>query len=114
MSGVIGAARAEAIGEPLPTTRTARDVPADARPAGARLRGDRRRSCSTVHERARSAASVRFAIYTAELFATGHDDDNRAAVAAVADAPRSTSSGSRCARRTSDADAVLRGLKRHP
>ena len=67
---------------------------------------------TTVARRARER-EVPFALYTADLFATGHDDDNRAAVKAV---------------RTEDldlvglairaphrqADQILRGLRRHP
>ena len=67
---------------------------------------------ATVARRARER-EVPFALYTSELFTTGHDDDNRAAVKAV---------------RTEDldlvglairaphrqADQILRGLKRHP
>jgi hypothetical protein len=36
-----------------------------------------------AYERAMQRGVDRLAIYTAELFATGHDDANRAAVAAV-------------------------------
>ena len=54
-----------------------------------------------------------FALYTAELFATGHDDDNRAAVAAVAtDALDLVGVAFRAPHRP--ADKILRGLKRHP
>ena len=67
---------------------------------------------ATVARRARER-EVRFALYTAELFATGHDDDNRAAVAAVAtDDLDLVGVGFRAPHRP--ADQVLRGVKRHP
>lgn len=53
------------------------------------------------------------ALYANELFATGHDADNRAAVGAVRTEQLDlVGLGLRAAHR--DADAVLRGLKRHP
>lgn len=53
------------------------------------------------------------AIYTQELFSTGHDDDNRAAVKAVAtDALDLVGLAIRAPHR--QADQILRGLKRHP
>jgi hypothetical protein len=66
----------------------------------------------TIHERA-LRRDVPFAVYTAELFATGHDDDNRAAVRAV---PTTALDLVGLALRAPhrDADAVLRGLRRHP
>ncbi|HEY8582596.1 MAG TPA: DUF2000 family protein [Capillimicrobium sp.] len=66
----------------------------------------------TVHERA-LRRGVPLAIYTAELFATGHDDDNRAAVAAVATTDLDLV-GVALRAEHRDADAVLRGLARHP
>ncbi len=66
----------------------------------------------TVYERARTR-ELRFAIYTAELFATGHDDDNRAAVAAVPSAALDLV-GLALRAPHKAADGVLRGLKRHP
>lgn len=66
----------------------------------------------TFHERARRR-EVAHAIYTHDLFATGHDDDNRAAVRAVATADLDlVGLALRAPHR--DADAVLRGLARHP
>jgi hypothetical protein len=66
----------------------------------------------TVHERA-LRRDVPLAVYTAELFATGHDDDNRAAVRAVPTAELDlVGVALRAPHR--DADAVLRGLRRHP
>ena len=67
---------------------------------------------ATVRERA-ARREVPIAIYTAELFATGGDEDNRAAVAVVTTADLDlVGIGLRAPHR--DADAILRGLKRHP
>ena len=53
------------------------------------------------------------AIYTHELFSTGHDDDNRAAVKAVGtDALDLVGIAIRAPHR--QADQILRGLRRHP
>lgn len=66
----------------------------------------------TVFERAR-IRELRFAIYTAELFSTGHDEANRAAVRAVpSEALDLVGLGLRAPHKA--ADGVLRGLKRHP
>jgi len=66
----------------------------------------------TVRERA-ERRGVEIAIYTREMFATGNDEDNRAAVRAVAtDSLDLVGIGLRAPHR--DADAVLRGLPRHP
>jgi len=72
--------------------------------SGARLR--------TVRERA-ERRGVTLAIYTNEMFATGNDDDNRAAVrAVVTDDLDIVGVAMRAPHR--DADAVVRGLDRHP
>ena len=66
----------------------------------------------TVQRRALERGTP-LAIYTAELFATGHDDDNRAAVRGVAAADLDlVGVALRAPHRA--ADAILRGLKRHP
>jgi hypothetical protein len=66
----------------------------------------------TVRERA-ERRGVTLAIYTNEMFATGNDEDNRAAVRAVAtDDLDLVGVALRAPHR--DADAVLRGLDRHP
>jgi hypothetical protein len=53
------------------------------------------------------------AIYTREMFATGNDEDNRAAVRVVATSELDlVGIGLRAPHR--DADAILRGLARHP
>jgi hypothetical protein len=65
----------------------------------------------TVRRRA-ADRGVRIAIYTADLFATGHDEANRAAVRAVPTAALDlVGVGVRAPHR--DADAILRGLRRH-
>ena len=66
----------------------------------------------TVRERA-ERRGVPIAIYTNEMFATGNDGDNRAAVRAVpTDDLDIVGVALRAPHR--DADAVLRGLDRHP
>ena len=67
---------------------------------------------TTVHNRALTRG-LEFAIYTAELFATGHDDDNRAAVRAVPTAELDLV-GIALRAPHKEADGVIRGLKRHP
>jgi hypothetical protein len=65
----------------------------------------------TVRRRA-GERGVPIAIYTAELFTTGRDEDNRAAVRSVpTDDLDLVGIGLRAPHR--DADAVLRGLRRH-
>jgi hypothetical protein len=66
----------------------------------------------TVRDRAQRR-EVPIALYTAEMFATGDDSANRAAVRAVATADLDiVGIALRAPHR--DADAVLRGLDRHP
>ena len=66
----------------------------------------------TVYERA-VARELRFAIYTRELFATGRDEDNRAAVRAVpSEALDLVGLALRAPHKA--VDGVVRGLKRHP
>src|SRR5262245_30254495 len=66
----------------------------------------------TVHKRA-LARGLTIAIYTKDLFTTGLDEDNRAAVRAVrTDELDLVGLGMRAPHK--DADAVLRGLRRHP
>jgi len=66
----------------------------------------------TVYERARTR-ELRFAIYTADLFTTGKDEDNRAAVRAVeSDALDLVGLALRAPHKA--VDGVVRGLKRHP
>jgi hypothetical protein len=66
----------------------------------------------TVRERA-ERRDVRLAIYTREMFSTGNDQDNRAVVREVATEHLDlVGIGLRAPHR--DADAILRGLSRHP
>jgi hypothetical protein len=66
----------------------------------------------TVYERA-VTRDLRIAIYTADLFATGKDDDNRAAVRAVrSDELDLVGLALRSPHKA--VDGVVRGLKRHP
>jgi hypothetical protein len=66
----------------------------------------------TVYERA-VTRELRFAIYTADLFETGKDDDNRAAVRAVpSDELDLVGIALRAPHKA--VDGVVRGLKRHP
>ena len=67
---------------------------------------------TTIRERA-ERRGISIAIYTREMFATGNDEDNRAAVRAVPTEHLDlVGIGLRAPHR--DADAVLRGLARHP
>jgi hypothetical protein len=110
MSGVVASAGAEAIGEDYLDGDGRRYLPMLIQPvlvfeAGAAKLG-------TVHERA-ARRGVTLAIYTREMFDTGNDEDNRAAVRAVpTDQLDLVGVGLRAPHR--DADAVLRGLDRHP
>lgn len=66
----------------------------------------------TVRERA-ARREVPIALYTMEMFSTGNDADNRAAVRAVGTSELDiVGIALRAPHR--DADAVLRGLSRHP
>jgi hypothetical protein len=110
LSGVTAAAGPDVVGEPYVDADGVQYLPMLRQPvlvfeaAAAKLR--------TVHERAQRR-EVPIAIYTSELFTTGHDEDNRAAVRAVATADLDlVGIALRAPHR--DADAVLRGLARHP
>jgi hypothetical protein len=110
MSGVTARAGVEAIGEPYRDADGREYLPLLVQPilvlvaTGAKLQ--------TVRERA-ERRGVDLALYTGEMFLTGNDDDNRAAVRAVATADLDlVGLAVRAPHR--DADAVLRGLKRHP
>ena len=110
MSGVAASAGLTAIGEDYVDADDQRYLPLLVQPvlvleAGA----DKLR---TVRERA-ERRGVPIAIYTNEMFATGNDEDNRAAVRAVATNELDlVGIGVRAPHR--DADAIIRGLKRHP
>jgi hypothetical protein len=110
MSGVVGAAGPDAVGKDYLDADGNRYLPLLVQPvlvfeaSGGKLK--------TVRERA-ARRGVPIALYTAEMFATGHDDDNRAAVRAVA-AEDLDLVGMAFRAPHRDADAVLRGLNRHP
>jgi hypothetical protein len=110
ISGVTAAAGKEAIGEDYLDADGNRYLPLLVQPvlifegSGEKLK--------TVRERAQRR-EVPVALYTADMFETGHDAANRAAVAAVAAADLDVAGVAlRASHR--DADAVLRGLRRHP
>jgi hypothetical protein len=110
MSGIAAHAGAEAIGEPYRDADDREYLPLLVQPVlvlaatGAKLH--------TARERA-ERRGVELALYTADMFLTGNDADNRAAVRAVATADLDlVGLALRAPHR--DADAVLRGLKRHP
>jgi hypothetical protein len=68
-------------------------------------------SLTTVHERARRRG-LAMAIYTEELFATGNDDDNRAAVRA-ASVDKLNLVGVAVYGSRNDVDKVVKGLSLH-
>ncbi len=109
-SGIVAAAGHEAIGEDYLDADGNRYLPLLVQPVlvfeatSEKLR--------TVRERA-FRREVPIALYTREMFATGHDADNRAAVAAVP-ATELDIVGIALRAPHRDADAVLRGLGRHP
>jgi hypothetical protein len=110
MSGVAAAAGPEAIGEDYLDADGNRYLPLLVQPvlvfeaSAEKLR--------TVRERA-YRREVPIALYTHDMFGTGHDAANRAAVRGVSAANLDVVGiALRAAHR--DADAVLRGLSRHP
>jgi hypothetical protein len=109
VSGLVGGAGERVVGEDYVDADGARYLPMLVQPllvleaSGEKLRTVRRRA---------GERDVPIAIYTAELFATGRDEDNRAAVRSVATEDLDlVGIGLRAPHR--DADAVLRGLRRH-
>jgi hypothetical protein len=109
VSGIVGGAGERVVGEDYVDADGTRYLPMLVQPllvleaSAEKLRTVRRRAADR---------GVPIAIYTAELFATGHDEANRAAVRAVAtDDLDLAGIGLRAPHR--DADAVLRGLRRH-
>jgi len=110
LSGVVAGAGETVVGPPYEDADGVRYLPMLRQPvlvfeaSGEKLR--------TVHRRALER-DVPIAVYARELFATGHDDDNRAAVRAVATADLDlVGLALRAPHRA--ADAILRGLRRHP
>lgn len=110
VSGLIGGAEPEAIGEPYEDADGVGYLPLLVQPllvfeaSADQLRRSRERA---------AGRGVALAVYTAEMFATGNDAENRAAVRAVLTADLDlVGIGLRANHR--DADAVLRGLRHHP
>jgi hypothetical protein len=110
MSAITAAAGAEAVGEPYEDATGCRYLPMFRQPvlvfeaSAGKLR--------TVHRRALDRDAP-MAIYTSELFTTGHDRENRAAVKAIeTDALDLVGIGLRAGHKT--VDGILRGLRRHP
>jgi hypothetical protein len=109
VSGIVGGAGERVVGDDYVDADGHRYLPMLVQPllvleaGAARLQTIRRRAADR---------GVPVAIYTAELFATGDDVANRAAVAGVAtEALDLVGIGLRAPHR--DADAILRGLRRH-
>jgi hypothetical protein len=109
VSGLVGGAGERVVGEDYVDADGARYLPMLVQPllvleaSGEKLRTVRRRA---------GERGVPIAIYTAELFTTGRDEDNRAAVHSVPTEDLDlVGIGLRAPHR--DADAVLRGLRRH-
>lgn len=110
ISGVIAAAGEVAIGEDYVDSDGKRYLPLLVQPVVVLEAGAGR--LKTVRDRA-ERREVPIALYTADMFTTGDDSANRAAVRAVATADLDiVGIALRAAHR--DADAVLRGLDRHP
>jgi hypothetical protein len=110
MSGIAAYAGADAIGEPYRDADGREYLPMLVQPVLVLAAGVAK--LHTVRERA-ERRGVEVALYTADMFLTGNDADNRAAVRAVATADLDlVGLALRAPHR--DADAVLRGLKRHP
>jgi hypothetical protein len=110
VSGLIGAAEPEAIGEAYEDADGVGYLPLLVQPLLVF------EAPAEQLQRARSRAASRgvtLAIYTAQMFSTGNDAENRAAVRAVPTQDLDlVGIGIRTNHR--DADAVLRGLRRHP
>jgi hypothetical protein len=110
MSGIAAHAGAAAIGEPYRDADGREYLPLLAQPV--LIFSADRAKLHTVRERARRR-QVPLALYTGDMFRTANDADNRAAVRAVATVDLDlVGLALRAPHR--DADAVLRGLKRHP
>jgi hypothetical protein len=110
MSGVTASAGASAIGEDYEDADGRRYLPLLVQPVLVFEAGAAK--LTTVRERA-ERRGVTIAIYTREMFSTGNDEDNRAAVRAVPTEQLDlVGVGLRAPHR--DADAILRGLARHP
>jgi hypothetical protein len=110
MSGVTAQAGPDAIGEDYEDADGRRYLPLLVQPVLV-FEADANK-LTTVRDRA-ERRGVTIAIYTLQMFATGNDEDNRSAVRAVpTSALDLVGIGLRAPHR--DADAILRGLARHP
>jgi hypothetical protein len=110
VSGITAHAGSEAIGEEYADAGGRNYLPLLVQPVLVFEASDRQ--LTTLLERSHRRG-VRVAIYTREMFATGNDRDNRAAVRAVPTEQLDlVGLGLRALHR--DADAILRGLSRHP
>lgn len=110
MSGLTAHAGEEAIGEPYRDADDREYLPLLVQPVLVYTASAEK--LKTVRERG-ERRGVPVAIYTSEMFTTGRDEDNRAAVRAVASADLDlVGLALRAPHR--DADAVVKGLKRHP
>jgi hypothetical protein len=110
ISGVVAAAGAEAVGEPYRDAGGICYLPLLVQPVLVfEAKGER---LQTLRERAQRRG-VPIAIYTSEMFSTGNDVDNRAAVRRFA-AEELELAGLALRAPHRDADAILRGVRRHP
>jgi len=110
MSGIVADAGPDVVGEDYVDADGVRALPMLCQPVLVyEATGDR---LKTIHRRGLER-EARLAIYTRELFETGHDDANREAVRAVRTEDLDlVGVGLRAPHRP--ADQILRGLKRHP
>ncbi len=110
MAGITARAGAEAIGEDYEDADGRRYLPLLVQPVLVFETGAAK--LQTVRERA-DRREIPIAIYTREMFSTGKDEDNRAAVKVVPTADLDLV-GIALRAPHKDADAILRGLSRHP
>lgn len=110
ISGIVAGAGEGVVGEPYEDGDGERYLPMLVQPVLVFEAGAAK--LKTVHERARKR-ELEFAIYTRELFETGADEANRAAVRAVPTAELELV-GIALRAPHKRADGVLRGLRRHP
>jgi hypothetical protein len=110
MSGITAQAGAGAIGEDYVDAAGRRYLPLLVQPVLVYEAGAAK--LHTLRDRA-ERRDVRLAIYTGEMFDTGNDADNRAAVRAVTTGELDLV-GLALRSPHRDADAILRGLARHP
>jgi len=110
MSGLVAAAGGDAIGEEYVDGDGVRYLPLLVQPVLVFETGAQK--LRTLRERA-ARREVPMAIYTADMFTTGNDADNRAAVRAVpTDGLELVGFGVRAGHR--DVDPIVRGVQRHP